>query len=139
MTKPFISWAEINIIRNRRTVYRVHIYGTLDLIVVKGKYKIFQLPKNEKIKMQNGLDELFTWLIREYGSLICVDETINLFKRWEYHVDVTDHYIYDRITTIDIGDIDSFIKFLNKQKKLYGADTMPTETELLQFLSKGDD
>lgn len=135
------SSSHINNIVNRRAVYRACIKGTLDLIVVTGRYKISQMPHYMEMqtKMNEKLDELFTWLIRKYDRQIAIDKIINLFKQWEYHVDVTDHYIYDIITTINIGDIDDFIEFLDKQKQFYGADTMPTETELLQFLTKGDD
>lgn len=135
------SSSHTNNIVNRRAVYRACIKETLDLIVVTGRYKISQMPHYMEMqtKMNEKLDELFTCLIRKYDRQIVIDKIINLFKQWGYYAFIEDHHTYDAIVTINIGDIDDFIEFLDKQKQLYGADALPTETELLQFLSKGDD
>lgn len=40
---------------------------------------------------------------------------------------------------IDVGDCNDFLAFIERLKQEYSQPIMPTKTELLQFLNKGDD
>ena len=40
---------------------------------------------------------------------------------------------------IDVGDCNDFLAFIEQLKREYSQPIMPTKTELLHFLNKGDD
>lgn len=94
---------------------------------------------------QFQLAESFVYIIKNHidrANGNKVQQLYDLFNTYKYPFrDLSAELSYSTVPriNIDLGDRGDFLAFIEQLKREDALPVMPTETELLQFLTKGDD
>lgn len=122
------------------------------IVIINDSYLTYHLFYNYQLFLgltddtaQLQLAEGFAYIIENHidranGNI--VQQLHDLFDAYGYPFrDISAELSYSTISKIyiDFGDRNDFLAFIERLKQEDTLPGMPTETELLQFLSKGDD
>lgn len=122
------------------------------IVIINDSYLTYHLFYNYQLFLgltddtaQLQLAEGFAYIIENHidranGNI--VQQLYDLFDAYGYPFrDISAELSYSTISKIyiDFGDRNDFLAFIERLKQEDTLPGMPTETELLQFLSKGDD
>ena len=120
------------------------------IVIINDSYLTYHLSYDYEMRLpddvaQRELANGFAYIMKNHidranGNI--VQQLHDLFDAYGYPFrDISAELSYSTISKIyiDFGDRNDFLAFIERLKQEDTMPGMPTETELLQFLSKGDD